>query len=331
MHYLSGPPVPASPGYHFLLAPRRLRVIVEQERPDVIEIGSPFTAPWLMRYATRGSSVKLVGFHHGDERKVWVEHGLGSAPRGVRNLADGILTRYFRAAYRAFDRTIATSRVAADGLTKLGISPVTIVPLGVDTELFDPSRSDPEWKAEVGASESQPVALYAGRLASEKNLDVVLEALSLLSRDHGLKVVMIGAGHMRERIERLSRERPGGLSVLPFEPDRERLARAYASADLFLAPCPYETFGLAALEAAASGTPVVGADAGGIGELLNGAGWGRMFSPSSPESLSRAVGEVLGAEATAFGAEARRAAEGYTWDRTFERLLEVYREVCSQG
>src|SRR5258708_12337159 len=65
------------------------------------------------------------------------------------------------------------------------------------------------------------------------------------------------------------------LCVLPFEADRSRLARAYASADLFFAPCPYETFGLAALEAMASGLPVVGVAAGGIGRLLVGADRGR--------------------------------------------------------
>jgi len=180
----------------------------------------------------------------------------------------------------------------------------------------------------VGAKPEQPVALYTGRLAREKELDVVLKALPVLHGEHDLTIVMIGEGHMRERLEETARQHSGALAVLPFEEDEARLARAYASADLFLAPCPHETFGLAALEAMASGTPVVGADAMGIGELLQGASWGRSFRPGDASDLCRAVGEVLDAGADRLGAEARRAAEeSYSWSRTFERLLELYGEV----
>src|SRR5260370_30737119 len=97
---------------------------------------------------------------------------------------------------------------------------------------------------------------------------VVLEALPQVHTSLGLRLVVIGEGHLRPRLERLARERPSMLCVLPFEADRSRLPRAYAAADLFFAPCPYETFGLAALEAMASGLPVVGVAAGGVGPPL---------------------------------------------------------------
>ena len=120
-------------------------------------------------------------------------------------------------------------------------------------------------------------------------------------------------------------------TLLPFMNDRAALARAYASADLFLAPCPYETFGLAAIEAMASGTPVIGADAGGIGNLLDGASWGRAFRAGEVEDFTRAVSQLLDAGTQRLGAEAREAAVSrYSWDHTFESLIRLYEGVMER-
>jgi glycosyltransferase involved in cell wall biosynthesis len=176
------------------------------------------------------------------------------------------------------------------------------------------------------------VALYAGRLSAEKGLDVVLDALPQVHTSLGLRLVVIGEGHLRPRLERLARERPGMLRVLPFEGDRGRLARAYASADLFFAPCPYETFGLAALEAMASGVPVVGVAAGGIGRLLFGADWGRTYQVGDPADCARAVLELAALDLRALGARARAAAvASYGWDRTFTELVGLYRRLLSDA
>ena len=215
---------------------------------------------------------------------------------------------------------------SADNLTGLGVPRTTVVPLGVDTDLFHPARRDPGWKQEIGAAASQPVALYVGRLSAEKGLGVVLDALPGVHAATGLRLVLIGEGHLRRRLERAARTRPEMLGVLPFESDRARLARVYASADLFVAPCPYETFGLAALEAMASGLPVVGVGAAGIGRLLKHASWGRTYRAGDPDDCARAMRQLLTLDLATAGREARAVAvERYGWDRTFGELLDLYR------
>jgi glycosyltransferase involved in cell wall biosynthesis len=183
----------------------------------------------------------------------------------------------------------------------------------------------------VAGDEERPIGLFAGRLAAEKDLSVLIQALPSLHRRTGLKLVLIGEGRLRKRLERVSRRHPEMLAVLPFEPDHDRLACAYASADVVFAPCAHETFGLAALEAAASGVPVVGADTGAVGELLRDAEWGAQFPAGDVEGLATAAESVLQARSESLRAKARQAAEAYSWDRTFTRLLEIYREVAGEA
>ncbi len=329
MYRIAGPRAPASPGYHMLLKPRTLRGIIEREQPDVIELGSLYLAPWLLRYATRGTGARLVGFLHMDLRSVLLGQLPGGTPAALRRGAGALLSAYLRAAYRRCDRVAAASRSAAHVLDEVGI-PNEWVPLGVDTELFHPSRRDPAWRDAVGAAGAQPIGLYVGRFAVEKHLHTLVDALPQLHDRLGLRLVAVGEGHMRRKLERLAQRHPRMLTVQGYEPDRSRLATAYASADVYFAPGSEETFGLSVVEAAAAGLPVVGANAGGVGELLEGQGWAARFDPGDAAGLVAATESLLGRDPEELRSAARRTGESYSWDRTFGRLLEIYREVASR-
>ena len=332
VHVLRGPPVPASPGYHFLIAGRRLAELVRRERPDVIEVGSPYLAPWLARRAARGAGVRvsLVAFVHENPRLY-----ARRLPWVVRAPLDAFLSMYLRTAHANVDLAVAAG---AENLAGLGVVSTAVVPLGVDTELFHPRQRDPAWRSEIGAAPDQRVVLYVGRLSAEKGLGVPLATLDEVFGATGALLVLIGEGHLRPKLERTARVRPDALRVLPFELDRARLARAVASADLFLAPCPFETFGLAALEAMASGLPVVGVDAAGIGRLLAGEGgegggadWGRTYRVGDAADCARATRELLASDIAGAGRRARaEAVERYSWDRTFTELFGLYRRLAHQ-
>jgi alpha-1,6-mannosyltransferase len=104
--------------------------------------------------------------------------------------------------------------------------------------------------------------------------------------------------------------------------DRAALNAALAAADVALSVCPTETFGLAVLEALASGTPVVTADTGGACEIVDAASGA--WAPALPGPLADAVLRVAARPEAARRRAARRRAELFTWDRSVERMLAVH-------
>ena len=315
---ISGFRAPASPGYHILTNARRLREIILAEQPDVIELGSHILAPWVLKRALRGLDIPVVGFLHTDVRGYYVEHGLRRATDGGRRAAGWLLKWYLRKAFDRCSTVIAPSEYARGVLTWAGIENTVVVPHGIET-----------WDRKQGIDEmvrgvERPLALYAGRLSQEKGLGTVLRALPALHREISLHTVMVGDGHLRAELEAFASQNPHLLTVLPYERDRDALTRLHAAADVFLAPCPYETFGLAAVEAMAVGTPVVGAAAGAIGGLIEQTEAGVAFRPGDSESFGHALIECI-ERGRGLGERAReQVAERYRIDHTMPKLVAVY-------
>jgi len=271
--------------------------------------------------------IAQVGLFHQDLGGAFTRTLARGWPDVVRAAPARAISAYLRSAYGRCQVVVGASDAAVAAMRAAGLPNPRLVPFGVDLDTFRPEARDPAWKREVGA-EGRPVALYVGRLTREKNLPVLLDALPRMHRDLDLKLVMIGDGGWRGELERLADRSPAMLTVLPYETDRVRLARAYASADLYVAPSPHETFGLAALEAAACGLPIVGASAGALAERLTDAPWARTFAPDSPRALAEAVESALPSSTGALQNEARKAACGFGWDRTFTTMLGIYTEVA---
>jgi alpha-1,6-mannosyltransferase len=238
-------------------------------------------------------------------------------------LADRWLSRF----YGRCDTSVASAEAGIATLSGLGVRRPALVPLGVDAETFSPERRDPQWRERIGARPGQCVGLYVGRLATEKNLDVALAALHRVRRTADVRLVLIGDGHLRSELAARARAEPAALSVLPYEPDRAALARAYASADFYLAPFPHETFGLSALEALASGLPVVGVRSGALATLLEKNPNAFPYEPGSADSCAAAVLRLVEAGPLDRQGARRFAVERFSWERTFTRLLEVYGEL----
>jgi alpha-1,6-mannosyltransferase len=326
LYRIGGPAAPASPGYHVLTGPGRLRRILERERPDVIELGSLYLAPWLLRFSARKLAIPVIGFFHLDLAGAVLRTLARGWPGPARAALQRGIAAYLRRAFGQCRCVVGASEAAMEAMAGAGLRERRLVPFGVDLETFRPAARDPAWKAEVGAA-GRPVALFAGRLTVEKNLRVVLHALPELHRRYGLKLVLIGDGGWRRDLAAMAARTPEMLAVLPFETDRARLARAYASADVYVAPSPHETFGLAALEAAACGLPIVGAAAGALAARLAGASWARTVPAADPKAWCDAVGTLLTADGTVIRTAAHRSAATYGWDRTFGALLGIYREA----
>jgi alpha-1,6-mannosyltransferase len=321
---LRGPAVPAQKPYRFLPTTGSADRIVAHERPDLIEIGSPWFAPWLAHPAARRLDVPAVWFYHSNFPRI-------VAPRparagAVRRAAAAAAWAYVRRLGRLVRATLAPSEFVARELEREGVERVVRVTLGVDLERFHPRRraDAPETRTRFGLPPG-PFALYVGRLAAEKDLDVLLRAWPAVARRTGVRLVLAGDGPARHRL----RTAGGNEAVwLPFEADRDRVAALHGAADLYVAPGPVETFGLAALEALASGTPVLSADTGGVAETVGRSGAGATFPAGDPAALAEAAVKLLGGDLAALGARGRCHVEAHhDWDAAFGRLFDVYRGV----
>ncbi len=324
---LRGPRIPTQDAYRFLLATRTTRRIVEHERPDLIEVGSPFLVPWLTRRANRSLKAPLVWFYHTNLPRI-VEHSLaigGSAPQAASSAA----WAYIRRLSRLFRATLAASDTVVRELEGQGIAPVYRVGLGVDLEQFHPEHrvNAEESRARAGLP-SGPLAMFVGRIAREKRLDVVLQAWSAVEARTGATLVLVGDGPAKSSLQ--SRFRACRVRWLPYLANREWLADLFAAADLYVAPGPAETFGLSALEALASGTPVLSVNQGGVAELVTRSGAGGLYPLNDAGGLAETAIRLFESDRFALGARGRTyAATHHSWPVVFDRIFQVYREVLS--
>ncbi|MFP4634959.1 MAG: glycosyltransferase [Nitriliruptoraceae bacterium] len=205
---------------------------------------------------------------------------------------------------------------------------LTVVPAGVDLDRF-PRRED-------GRRSASPELLFVGRLQPLKGPDVAVSILAAVRRelpDARLRIVGGASGSGRgtsdpEQLMALAAEL-GVAEAVTIEDalDQSTLAQRYRSADVLLAPSRSETFGLAALEAQASGTPVVAADVPGL-EAVVGDG-GTLVAGHDPEHHASAVLAYL-TDAARWQAASRAgvaAARAASWDRTVDRLAAAYEDV----
>ena len=309
-----------------MLATRSNGRIIRHERPDIIEVGSPMLVPWITRHAARRYDVPLVGFYHTHVPRL-VET---ARPGGIRRIAGAVSWRYVEALSRLFERTIVASRFLAEDLARAGIERVVHIPLGVDIDQFHPSRRNRSAaiRRSLGLPDG-PLVMFVGRLAHEKELDVLFEAWPAVERELAAHLVVVGNGPRDERLRSLARSRR--IVFRPFECDRARLADLLAAADVFVSPGRVETFGLAALEAMASGTPVVTADQGGVAEQVADSGAGLAFPAGDAGALAAALLALLTSDRTPFESRAREFAEReHAWPVVFDRLFALYAEVIAE-
>lgn len=326
---LEGPRVPTQDPYRFMLATRTNRRIALHEHPDVIEVGSPGFVPWIVRLAARGLHIPAVAFFHSNFPRVFSP--FPERANGFRRALFDLGWRYARLIDKHFAHTIVCSEFVANDLRAAGIDRITRIPLGVDLVHYHPSRRvrKREVRAAYGLPEG-PVAAFVGRFAQEKDLDVLLDGWREVHRRTGAHLALLGDGPMRARLVAQADGAPWAR-FLPYEKDRERLADFLASLDLFVAPSSNETFGLAPLEALASGTPVLSADRGGISEQVAASGAGARFVSGESGSLAEQAIALFRSDLAALGVKGRAYAEqDHSWESVFDRIFALYDSVVAR-
>lgn len=222
------------------------------------------------------------------------------------------------------------SDVTKDVLVSRGFQNVEVWGRGVDTGLFSPSKKDMALRQKYCGGKDCLLLLYAGRLAPEKDLHVLVKAFEKIKRQFpDTKLVMVGEGPLAQKLKQESCRDV----IFTGELGQKELAVHYASCDIFAFPSASETYGNAVLEAMASGIPVVAPLRGGVKENLYPGFNGLDFKPHDAAEMARAIMRLIkyGDVRRQMGQNARHHAESRTWGKAFAPLLEGYYAMAAES
>jgi len=329
IHHLPATEILGS-GYRFMLNPFRLRSLLQRIRPDVIEVGSPYVLPDLVRVAARGLGCRMVGFWHAHYPIAYFSRPLRRTSGLLAKLGERIGWWWARRTYGRFSATMAAANCLLDTLRDRGVEQVRYTPLGVDLEMFSPRHRDDELRRSWNAGPDDVVMGFPHRFCEEKNLSPLIAAYEHIRATTDLTphLVFAGTGPGLEQVQELV-ERYPEVHYTGYLERRQDVAAMIASCDVVAALSPTETFGLSAAEAMASGTALIGSDELSVGEMLRDSRCGIGVSDRDSAAIAAAWIELLKpGRARLLGARGRAfAAVQFNWQRTFDRILRVYREV----
>ncbi|HYM54303.1 MAG TPA: glycosyltransferase [Solirubrobacteraceae bacterium] len=288
---------------------------LSSEGYDAIHVCSPGPAGIAGALVARALGLPLVGSYH---TELTAYAGLRS---GERRVADA-MAMAVSVFYNACDVVLSPSAAADGALAAIGMPPERVLrwDRGVDTERFDPALRE-----SLAARGPTINVLYSGRITREKGVELLAEAF-LLAREQEprLHLVLAGGGPEQERL----RERLGSEATFLGWLEGAELARAYASADIFLFPSATDTFGQVILEAQASGLPVIAVAEGGPLSLIEDRVSG-LLREADARQLADAVLELAGSPLLRehLSRGGLRAVAPRTWERTLQRLADGYRRA----
>lgn len=305
VHTVAAPLVPGAGGYRAITRVGAVKGLLERLQPDRIELSDRSTLHGLGRWATARGVPCLFVAH---ERLDGVLQAAGIPPRPARALADA----RNRATAASIPTIVATTGFAAEEFERIGVTPHR-VPLGVDLEQFAPVERPPNGRLEL---------VLCSRLSREKRPDLAVATLrELRRRGVDARLTVAGHGPARARLERAAAGLP--VQFLGYEADRSRLRAVLSGADVVLAPGPIETFGLAALEAMACGTPVVVNASSALPEVVGTDRMAGLAAPGDASAFADAVQTLAVLPLALRRAAARRRALAFPWQRSVDGLLEL--------
>ena len=290
-------------------------------------VNSVHTAtPALTRLFTRQAITRMVG-----EGRVgrWLAEGLRLPERAERGKMETLRRHQAQCAYAMVSRQDDRNRA----LTVMPADRVRILRRGINHSLFSPAKRDRAWlAAEFGVPVDAVMVLFVGRMDVSKNVGVLAEGVRLANL-RGAPLVLFCAGEGLLRAEVV--DQLGGRAVCPGQIAPERLARVYASADLFALPSEIEVFGNAVVEALASGVPALVAEKGGMGMAIDHGRTGLVVAAGGAEPWAETLLALVGdpRRLAAIRDEVRAAAADVLvdWENVLaEDLLPVWRAAAGE-
>ncbi|MUT64705.1 glycosyltransferase family 1 protein [Paenibacillus sp. NEAU-GSW1] len=320
---LASIPFWAYPEYRFAI-PNLLRIRQElsQFKPDIVHIATPFNTGLAGMSAAQKLHIPIVASYHTHFDQYLESYRLP--------LAHSWYWSYMKWFHRNCRAVFAPSQETIHLLQTKGFSGLELWSRGVDCDKFTPLKRSGRVRELYGIKERY-VLLFVGRLAPEKDLDVLLQVMHRLPERIRSQVhwLVVGDGPMMEQGRR---DAPQNVTFTGYR-SGEELAALYASSDLFVFPSATETFGNVVLEAAASGLPAIVADKGGVTEIVRHDITGVHAQAGNAESFLAALTDWFdnADKWQLFGGKARELALSRTWERAMEAIYTRCQQIVDAG
>src|SRR5262249_8971044 len=236
----------------------RVREAIREFEPDVVHIATEATLGLRVLHDALAHKRAIVSSFHTNFDQYSAHYRVG--------FAGGLIWRYLRWFHNQTRETYVPSRSTIKDLERRGFERLVLWPRGVDSALFRPDRpARDELRKRLGFAPDDVVVTYVSRIAAEKNVGFLADALECLSQDRPrTRFLFVGDGPARADLE----ARMGARAVFVGYKTGDELADHYAAGDLFAFTSLTETFGNVILEAMASGLAVVALQAGGVGDTV---------------------------------------------------------------
>ncbi|KEF41022.1 MAG: glycosyl transferase [Cyanobium sp. CACIAM 14] len=314
-------PLPLYPELKLALPRPAVSEALDRFGPDLVHVVNPAVLGLGGIWLARSRGLPLVASYHTHLPKYLEHYGMG--------MLEPLLWELLKAAHNQAELNLCTSTAMVEELAAKGIQHTALWQRGVDTDLFRPSLASAAMRERLhgGHEDTGHLLLYIGRLSAEKQIDRIRPVLEALPQT---RLALVGDGPHRQQLER---HFEGTATTFVGYMAGEELASAYASGDAFLFPSSTETLGLVLLEAMAAGCPVVGANRGGIPDIVSDGVNGCLYDPDHPHSLTTAVSRLLGDAGTRrqLRLAARAEAERWGWASATAQLQGYYRQVLHRN
>ncbi len=313
-------PLPLYPELKLALPRPAVSEALDRFQPDLVHVVNPAVLGLGGIWLARTRQLPLVASYHTHLPKYLEYYGMG--------MLEPLLWELLKAAHNQAELNLCTSTAMVEELAAKGIEHTALWQRGVDTELFRPELANAAMRQRLhgGHSDTGHLLLYIGRLSAEKQIERIRPVLEALPQ---ARLALVGDGPHRQQLEKVFE---GTATTFVGYLAGDELAAAYASGDAFVFPSSTETLGLVLLEAMAAGCPVVGANRGGIPDIVSDGVNGCLYDPDRPESLIVAVQRLLGdgPARSQLRQAARLEAERWGWAGATQQLRDYYRQVLNR-
>mgnify|MGYP001323820483 FL=1 len=317
-------PLPLYPELKLGLPGPAVSDALENFKPDLIHVVNPAVLGLGGIWLAKSNNIPLIASYHTHLPKYLEHYGMG--------MLEPLLWELLKAAHNQALLNLCTSTAMVEELESKGIKRTALWQRGVDTETFKPEFRNQKMRNKLLGKypDKNSLLIYVGRLSAEKQIERIKPVLEEIP---DACLALVGDGPYRNQLEKIfENTQTNFIGYL----SGEELASAYASGDIFLFPSSTETLGLVLLEAMAAGCPVIGANKGGIPDIINDGVNGCLYDPDGVDqgksSLIEATKKILNnnTKKENMRIEARNESEKWNWSQATLQLKKYYEETLKQ-